>query len=304
MGKKRAINPGEDASRELMRERGSILANSYLPCVRPIGIEYENERAELIGSAVLVTIAGRRFVLTAGHVADWADKGALMTGGREQFWMLPPLRTNAPPGKRTDDPFDIAVGELDPETAAGLGDVRFLELNDIDLESHVPSVPFYTVIGYPVIEQRLDAAKNHFNPAATVFSNVALAHADYPKLWKGIFTPAANLALRFDTSKVVTKDGIRALKDQQGLSGGGVFRFESLVDPTARDRLVGITIYAQTKTGTRALVATRVNFFLAAILHIHPELAPHVPISTTLRVRVREASSPDADPDAAAAHGI
>lgn len=41
-------------------------------------------------------------------------------------------------------------------------------------------------------------------------------------------------------------------------------------------------------TGTKALVATRMNLFLAAILHAYPELTGFVPKSRTLSVRVRE----------------
>lgn len=266
-----------------MQERANALGRQYLNAVLPIGIQYDEERAELIGSAVLLRIGDRPFVITAGHVADWSERGELMIGGRESFWMLPPLRSSDHPGDRQKDPYDIAFAELGSETAAGLGDVRFLESHELDVNSHAAAVPFYTAIGYPVIHQNYDASRQHFNPLATVFSDVALPGDAFRRISTGLFTAAANVAINFNQQKVVAGDGLL-----RGLSGGGLWRFESLVDPTASDVLVRITIHAH-HHGTKALVATRINAFLAAILHVYPELASHIPASETISVNVRTA---------------
>lgn len=142
MSKSKTPNPRQEAVRQRLRERADQLAREYLFAVRPIGIEDSEDHAELIGSAVLLAIGSRRFVVTAGHVAGWATRGSLMIGGRDSFWMLPPLRTTAFNGHRVDDPFDIAFAELDPVTSEGLGDVRFLAPDEIGVEDHAASVPF------------------------------------------------------------------------------------------------------------------------------------------------------------------
>lgn len=210
-----------------------------------------------------------------------------MIAGRTTFFALPPCWGNQQTGQRDDDPVDLAVAEFDAAAVAELGDVRFLTVDDLDVDGHASTLPFYTVVGYPIAQQNHDRARQHFAPVATVYSNVYLPSAEYPKLWKGQFTAAMNLAIRFNPKQVVTSDGIRAIKDQHGLSGGGVFRFERLLDAAERDLLVAITVYAQTH-GTKAIVATRINLFLAAILHRYPDLAAVVPPSQTLRVSVTE----------------
>jgi hypothetical protein len=128
---KKNKDPLQDHVRRLIQDRAEARGREYLRSVRPVGIEYDEDPAELIGSAVLLALGDDRFVLTVGHVADWGKQGALMLAGATEFVDMPALHTSAHPHGRDNDPHDVAVGKLDPATVAKLGDVRFLSVEDL-----------------------------------------------------------------------------------------------------------------------------------------------------------------------------
>ena len=51
---------------------------NHLEALVPIFIDIEGERFSLLGSGVLIEFRGEAFLLTAGHVIDGFERGALM----------------------------------------------------------------------------------------------------------------------------------------------------------------------------------------------------------------------------------
>jgi hypothetical protein len=266
------------AVRHLMFEMSNAFAQEYREAVRPIFLEI-GERAELIGSSVLMVVDGRHFVLTAAHVAREASNGTLLLGGTADMYNLPRF-LHTVPSDDGKDLYDLAFAELDAERVAGLGKSRFLTPDEVDVDDLAAAGRIYSFIGWPNRTQNLDIVRSHFNPVATVFTGLHLTQHDYPKVFlagqgAAQISPEIHVAVCFDSTKVVTTRGKAAIGHQHGISGGGLWRRQDPRDPT-NDKLVAIVLGAQTK-GTRAAYGTRIAFAFEMLRQQFPELDAHLP---------------------------
>jgi hypothetical protein len=282
--RKKTISPLRAAARTRLSAFGEAFARPLLKAVRPILSEL-GDSATLVGSSVLLRVGDRHFALTAAHVAD--EPGELLIAGDDATFYLPEIETTRPPGGiRDGDAFDIGFVELPRELAEALGGVKFLTPADVDVDDQMAPGPFYTFIGYPTVNQRLDTERRHFDPLATVFTN-----PEETSKIPAPFNAATHVAMRYDRGKAIGADGRRqALPSQKGVSGGGMWRVDALRGSALANKLVAITIYAQT-TGTRLMIGTRVTLHLEAIRHRYPELGPLIPHASGLTVRVKDAET-------------
>src|SRR5262245_54212803 len=107
-----------------VRDAEMRIADTPVPVYR----ETRKGTPELIGSAVLIQIADRRFICTAAHVLDerngsnlYLPEGSMLQTFAAQFRV-----TQVPASGRRDDKFDFAIAELVSENGDRFARYRFL----------------------------------------------------------------------------------------------------------------------------------------------------------------------------------
>ena len=291
------MSPEKRIARTLVRytlfTTAARFGKEYRYAVRPILLERDGGAA-LIGSGILFQVGQRFFVFTAGHVAADSTNGTLLIGSVTATWHLPPFRGTAPDagGK---DPYDVAFTELPKELAEEFAGCRFLTPGETDVDDQLAPGGAYTFLGYPHRAQNLDPEREHFAPIGTIFTGRKLADRDYRRVSvpaKSQITalPDYHVAVLFDSTKVISFDGKRAIGHQHGISGGGLWRRDDL-QRSSSPKLVGVILGAQTK-GTRAALATRITVLFELLRHTYPDLDEFLPRSRTLHLEVERGDAP------------
>jgi hypothetical protein len=144
-----------DAFKHAGEINGAILrGNPTFSATIPVVVQrFDTQKPEVIGSAVLIRIVNRTFLLTAAHVTDYESEGALLIPGQHGFiqatgcfsaMRLPPS------GRRADDRLDVAYFWLDDDCVSDLhSDCTILERPDVFLEAEPFRRTTYTFAGYP-----------------------------------------------------------------------------------------------------------------------------------------------------------
>jgi hypothetical protein len=119
---------------EHAREYGKLAQQKYQGAVRPIyGIVRPGVAPKHIGSSVLLSVSGTKFLVTAGHVTDSAKITTLHVAGTKElipFSFDAGLTTN-PDIPRFADVYDFSVCVLSDITQRDLGDVRYITEKEI-----------------------------------------------------------------------------------------------------------------------------------------------------------------------------
>lgn len=136
---------------------------TVLPCTVPI-LGKQNGVLILNGSGVLLRIGDKRFLITAAHVLDFATihripyyVGAWEQGARPVSLGGMGVVTSAYPASRSlddrdmrdDDPFDVGVAILTPETVGQLSGRRFLNQTNVDGARRTLDAQYF-IVGFPV----------------------------------------------------------------------------------------------------------------------------------------------------------
>lgn len=261
--------------------------DQLLPVVRPVyGVRHRGGRRDagtvhLFGNAVLFTAGGRHFALTAAHVLDEFEPHGLGILGEPDMLDLSATRvyrTVAPAENRDADRIDVGFVELSDAQVATLGNVRFLTPDDLDVTDAPSYFTYvrtkYLLLGYPASKQGKLRADLEVDPQPLAYA----AQAADPSLYKSLETdPDRHLLLPFDQKAVISTEGRATAPKLDGMSGCGVWRFDSLhALPGGRDQLVGLFI--EWHRGSRkVLVATRIDQCLEGVRHSVPELEHLLP---------------------------
>lgn len=303
MGKKHTNSyrdPFSRAIRDLVRQKlfqsADVFGKAYGYAVRPIFLE-RNGRAELFGSGVLFRAGTRSFVFTAAHVAAEAANGNLLIGSVTEVWHLPNFVSTRPDANGRDV-FDVAVVELPEDLAIEFAGCRFVTPEEIDVDDRLSAGRHYSYFGFPHRAQKFDSARGHFSLTATLFTGVKLAERDYAKISvparvQITASPEIHIAVSFDSTKVMSLTGKRAIGHQHGISGCGLWRRDDLTEGGSYN-LVGIILGAQTK-GTRAVCATRISVLVEMLRAIRPDLDEHLPRSTAVNLDTRAVLDPQTE---------
>jgi hypothetical protein len=270
-----------------------VFGKLYGHSVRPILLE-RNEAAELVGSGILFQAGQRHFVLTAGHVAAEGVNGTLLIGSASETWHLPPFKRTIA-GEDGKDPYDLAFAELPGDLAQEFTGCRFLRPEDTDVDDRIAAGRFYTFLGFPHRAQNLDYTGNRFSPTGTVFTGLELSEKDYarvsvPAPSQITASPDIHVAVSFDSTKVMSPAGKRAIGHQHGISGGGLWRRDDLAGQGSY-KLVGVVLGAQT-SGTRAACATRIAVMFELLRAAYPDVDDALPRSQVLRTQVHRGTAP------------
>jgi len=276
--KNREVTPEQLATRALIQQASAALATTFGGVVRPVFVDLGEDVLDPVGSCVLLKIGESHFVVTAGHVVDWREKGPLAVGGLNEIWYLPDhWHLSALPVDREPDKLDFGFTQIVGPLLEKFDAPRWATVEDLDLDPRRP-VPagFFTALGFPTKQQKKNLVDFTFASSTTLWSDLEVRDDVYEKFGRpNGFSRESHILVRFDTTRSVGSAGIRALPDQKGISGGALWRSSLLLGPESV-RLVGINLFGST-SGTRVLVGTQIKYVIAGILSAFPDLRPRFP---------------------------
>jgi hypothetical protein len=256
-----------------MQDAAERVAGSAVPVYR----EVPRGTPELIGSAVLFEICGRRILCTAAHVLD-AREGRnvyLPHGKTLQPFGGPVHITQAPASGRRGDKFDFAVVELTGENAERFGDYRFITPSEIDQNELPVGGRIYTFVGYPASQNKSKRGTTAVREHSVRYSGRPLPQERYDSEGLNL---AAHLIIEFDLKRMMQEQELVEPISPRGVSGGAVWRLgdpPEFEDGTNREGLVGIG----SEYRADALIAIRIAVILEAMRGFFPELGPSIPRS-------------------------
>jgi hypothetical protein len=268
---------------EQYRDRILGLAEDAYSAIRSIARLDDRRRLHYVGSSLLFSVGARSFVITAGHVLDAEEDGPLHIGTPAGPVPLPrPRRWTKPPdGIREKDRIDLGFVLLDSDTMAALEGCRYLTPEDIEMGSGVSDVREgfhdHVAIGFP------GGWASNANPEITRLKPMFLVSSQVPAAAYSTLGVAdhSHILIEFDKRNCVDLDGYRIPPKLNGMSGGGLWRFDSLHGPTGtRDKLVGVLV----EVHKSVIVATRIGLVMEALRTFFPDLKDAFPPMPGARV--------------------
>lgn len=231
------------------------------------------EKAEQIGSGVLIQIVDEVFLLTAAHVLNFCEDG---------FYLIPSVRGYMPitgkctltskstSGRRSDDEFDIAFVWLDEKCVRRL-DRDYLVLDRPDVFLEAPPERFeYTFAGFRWRKSRVTGRCIDTN--LTTMSGIEAKRSEYDQLK---LDPKFFIVMRFHRRRAFSNRLKKPIKGPlpDGMSGGGAYIWseEALKNWPVRLPLAGIINYHL--SDKNLLVATRLHVYIQWIFKKYPDLA-------------------------------
>ncbi len=242
-----------------------------------------------VGSAVLLEIAGKHFLLTAAHVLDENDITPLYLPGKNGFVALHgnSKRTAAPEGGRDLDRYDLDYVEL-PENVIESIPVPywFLPIQLVGVDCVPTQGQHFIFTGYP---HKSVAAKYGTTKVHAQIESYTDQVCPPSLIQKAEADPNFHIVIHFDRKRAMNSDGrVVTPKERKGMSGGGVWTGTPGLSPNGLPnlRLCGITIEHGKKN--QCMVATRIVGVLEMIRRDFPQLSSAIPRSKTLAVNCNE----------------
>ena len=260
--------------------------SKYGGCVRPLFHEdYDRNRPAPFGSCVLFRFGDQHFILSAAHVLDWLHTSVVYLGNATEMVQLESgnlFTSEIPPGgSREDDPIDIGVFPLTKKVWSQLSGDDFLEIVDIDVNEKAEDPRrFYIGLGFPI-----EGAIYGYLEPYLKFPGISTMGMSKPEMFAELkeFSPLTHILVGYDHDLMVIGDKYDVPPKTEGLSGGALFRFDSVTIPNAKDFLVGILI--EHRRQQRVIVATQILFVVETLRKGFPETDPLLPRSQRIRIR-------------------
>ena len=247
----------------------------------PIFLERNENVVEQVGSGVLVTISEAIFLLTAAHVVDWSEQGALCIPSNAGIVPIEGsvASLETPKGvTRSKDKIDLAYYKLSKSLAASLHQSLYLlERSDLWLTDNTLDDDVYTFSGFPVSKSR--SKEETVSTELFSYSGHAAIDEKYENLG---YDKDTNIVINYRLRKSVSPDGVKINPPHpRGISGGGIFRWSKDVarrPQELRRSLVGIAhTYLKSKN---CLIGTRLDLYYQLIAQNNPDLFPKAPEHT------------------------
>lgn len=247
----------------------------FIPAVRPIFTVDGRERPDAHGSCVLLRVGDRHFALSAAHVFDSMEENELYIAGETHLLSLPRNWYGTPmpaSGKREDDKIDVAFLEVPDSVVAEMGNCLWLAPENLVRPGGTHATRLYCTIGYPVRRSRVRSAALSVAAPADSYAGVSV---DDPAVFAHLgLSPNTHILISFDREKIISPHGVRVpTVKPYGKSGGGLWRFDSLVAPgipALANPLVGIL--TEWRRDEKLMVATRIELYVAALNQRYPGL--------------------------------
>jgi hypothetical protein len=293
MSKRVRKNPfeGKEDRLRALADRAVAAWGVFGRSVWPLVVINHAGEYEQVASCVLVRIGPLRFVWTAAHVLDWATKSTLsiITGVGLIALSGARFRTPLPPSRnREDDRRDVGFFLLDNGDDIESAECVFLTPDDLDFAErpvYDPERSHYLALGFPM-------SKTYIIPAEGIMRTKHLslilmpAPADaYARLGRA---PDTHLLLRYRPKRAYTIRGKLTPPNVKGMSGGGIWRFDSSRDLTVSTGKL-VAIFTDWSRLSGIWVGYRVSLAGRAIVDLFPELDKYLPQWPRLPAEVRGA---------------
>ncbi len=288
--------PGQTLGQQFIAAMDSVMLPLFREAVAPVyRYAHDHDHARLLGTATLVAIAGRHFLVTAAH----AVQDMFANGVQQDDLYVPNLSDGAfvPVvgrfnGDRTDA-HDFAFIELDSAAVERLRSRRFLTLADIDLSTGLLPNGWYYIHGYPYENATRGGSRDQFRAKPYTFGT-ALYRGETDSL--RTFSPEEHVLLEVKSENVVDgvgNDGVIP-SSFQGISGSPIWRAFTYGDDSARwtpakARVVAVETCVTKSRGAFLVRGTRWFVVLPLLRHAYPDLAPAIALHDppTVRATVR-----------------
>lgn len=196
-------------------------------CVTPLFDVNEKGEAELLGSAVLLTLDGETFLCTAKHVIDGNQHSTLYFDGPSKFEVLEGEFC-------VSAEHDVAVLRLTPQQVAAFEKYRPLDEGDIGDQVQTSASQYVEFIGFPETKNRKVYNQNKIK--GLLHSNGCTVIDITPSRVRVNFNPKRNIDAK-------TRQRVTA-PDPHGMSGGAMFGASmdnNTIEGKPRPKLVGIS---------------------------------------------------------------
>ncbi len=272
---------GQVPAREFIAKVDSAMPAVFRKSVVPLfQFAPEHDYARLLGTATLVAVAGRHFIVTAAHaVADM-----FKNGNQLDDLYVPNLDGAFVPvegrfaGARQDE-HDFAFVEMGVKTLERLRSRTFLSLADIDLTTGPLPAGWYYVHGYPGTQATSGRSGDEFRAKPSTYGAPLY---EGPTSFLRTFDPALHALVEIDPTQLATgaDEGTTPSmpSDFKGISGSSMWRaFSFGVDANAWTpsdaRVVAVETCVAQKDGRFIVRGTRWFVVLALLRHAFPDLA-------------------------------
>jgi hypothetical protein len=272
------------ATRDLMGR--SDKSNRYLQeFLVPLYLPNERDKLQLLGSGILLRIAGRQFLITAAHVLDDASPERPIYIPNEERGDSPlqgiPCVTAIPEGgERRHDRLDIGVVEMHNATIGNLPGYEFLTVADIGMSERPVEGCTYSLMGFPYTKNKPPYCTNHVRPTLVTYTTTSADESLYQSMGSATDTSLLLHLKREDTMLAYGNRGKApaTAPHPKGMSGGAVWRLEGVARQAgcnSVNKLVGVFI--EYHKDHHVVVATKVDVVVDLIRHCWPELSDSLP---------------------------
>ena len=268
------MNKHKDHDENYAAELIAIAETTRDALLKPTVAIYQSEKRgvpQVVGSGVLVTLAGLRFLLTAGHVLDLRKDGQLVVGLSPELLSMAgdPMRLRMPGSKQgSADRIDIGVIHLRGGPWDDVPLDRFLGWERVDAVLPIIARHSYALVGYPNSMNRARVTGDRINARAISIGGLECSRESYEATGTD---PELNVMVGIDREALWTADGQRTGPDLYGSSGCGLWRYGRYIRTSkGTPKLSAIGIEWHRKGLHRHVLGTRITFILGAIADKYP----------------------------------
>jgi hypothetical protein len=237
------IDTIEERKREILYRVENFVKNTK-KYICPIFGADKGGRPYLIGSSVLISLQGSRFIISAAHVFDENRETTLYLGGlKESSQIYSEVTKSVSHESRTNDKIDIAVMPIQSECLKMLSEYDFINEDQIIFDAICRNGMIYSFVGYPASKAKVNPINK--NVKYSIYSYWGFTVKETLLLELGL-SNATHIAIRFEKDKCTENDENKVVSpDTYGISGGAVWLNEDLNNHSSNssvNKLAGIGI--------------------------------------------------------------
>jgi hypothetical protein len=214
---------------QIILEEFTTAIDGLKGCVTPILGVNEKNHAVLVGSAVLLRVAGKSFLCTAQHVLDENASSTLYVDGPSKLEILEGTFWSSPTSEH-----DIAVLELTGSQSDFLQKYQPLDEHHIASQIQAQACKYAGMVGFPETKNRKIHGQNKLKGQAHLFGGMVIKITQ------------ERVHIKFDGKRMMdskTRQRVTPPKPY-GISGGAIFGVPmngSAIEGAPHPQLLGIT---------------------------------------------------------------
>lgn len=232
----------EERKREISYRVNKFIKNAE-KYICPIYGSDKAGRPYIVGSSILISLRGSRFIISAAHVFDENRKTALYLGGLEKSNQIySEVMKSVYHESRTNDKIDIAVMPIQSECSKIHSKYDFINEDQIIFDAICRNGMIYSFMGYPASKLKVDRINKNVKRSLYLYWNFV----EETVLLEPGLSNKTHIAIRFGKDECRDNGGNKVkFPDPYGMSGGAVWLNEDLNNHSSNssvNKLAGIGI--------------------------------------------------------------